>query len=56
VALAVLHVIEEEKLQTHAQKVGNYWINKVTELKQKFPIIGDVRYSFDLHIRNSLSL
>ncbi|XP_048760525.2 5-phosphohydroxy-L-lysine phospho-lyase-like [Ostrea edulis] len=43
VALAVLHVMEEEKLQDHAQKVGNYWINKVTELKQKFPIIGDVR-------------
>ncbi|XP_061166058.1 ethanolamine-phosphate phospho-lyase-like [Saccostrea echinata] len=43
VALAVLHVIEEEGLQEHAQRVGNYWINKVTELKQQFPIIGDVR-------------
>lgn len=43
VALAVLHVIEDEKLQEHALKVGNYWINKVKEMMQHFPIIGDVR-------------
>lgn len=43
VALAVLHVIEDEKLQEHALRVGNYWINKVKEIMQHFPIIGDVR-------------
>nr|XP_022319904.1 5-phosphohydroxy-L-lysine phospho-lyase-like [Crassostrea virginica] len=43
VALAVLHTIEEEKLQEQALRVGNYWINKVKEMMHAFPIIGDVR-------------
>ena len=43
VALAVLHTIEEEKLQEQALRVGNYWINKVKEMMRTFPIIGDVR-------------
>ena len=40
---AVLNVIEEEKLQENACKVGNLLKNMLTELKQRHSIIGDVR-------------
>ena len=43
VALAVLDVIEKEKLQENAVKVGDYVLNKFEELKQKNDVIGDVR-------------
>lgn len=56
VALAVLHTIEEEKLQEQALRVGNYWINKVKEMMHAFPIIGDVRLvKAFLSIKSSLS-
>ena len=43
--LAVLDEIEEKKLQMHAFSVGNYLQGKFKELKERFPIIGDVRGS-----------
>jgi len=43
VGLAVLDVIEQEGLQENARVVGEYLKNRLQELKQKFPLIGDVR-------------
>jgi acetylornithine/succinyldiaminopimelate/putrescine aminotransferase len=42
-ALAVLRAIQKEKLLTHAQKMGEYLCAKIKELKNKYPIIKDVR-------------
>ncbi|MHA2172037.1 MAG: aminotransferase class III-fold pyridoxal phosphate-dependent enzyme, partial [Candidatus Kariarchaeaceae archaeon] len=41
--LAVLEVIKQEHLQEHSLKVGNYLKEKLEQLKNEFPIIGDVR-------------
>ncbi|XP_057975097.1 alanine--glyoxylate aminotransferase 2 homolog 3, mitochondrial-like [Malania oleifera] len=41
--LAVLRVIEEEKLQDNAHVVGSYLKERLTSLKEKQRIIGDVR-------------
>jgi 4-aminobutyrate aminotransferase-like enzyme/Ser/Thr protein kinase RdoA (MazF antagonist) len=43
--LAVLDVIEEEKLQENAKRVGNYYMRKLNELKKEFKNIGDIRGS-----------
>jgi len=43
VGLAVLDVIEEEKLQENALKVSNYLMFRLKELQKKYPLIGDVR-------------
>ncbi len=43
IALEVLKVIEEEKLQENALNVGNYLKSQLDLLKTQFPIIGDVR-------------
>jgi 4-aminobutyrate aminotransferase-like enzyme/Ser/Thr protein kinase RdoA (MazF antagonist) len=43
--LAVLDVLEEERLQENALRVGNYLIAKLRELQQGHPLIGDVRGS-----------
>ena len=43
VALEVLKVIEEEKLQENALNVGNYLQSQLHLLKNQFSIIGDVR-------------
>ena len=40
---AVLEVIEDEKLQENALKVGNYILAGLKKLKAKHQIIGDVR-------------
>ena len=45
VGLAVLEVVQEEKLQQNALQVGSGWIAALTELQQRFPVIGDVRGS-----------
>jgi 4-aminobutyrate aminotransferase-like enzyme len=45
VGLAVLDVLQEEKLQQNALQVGSGWIAALTELQQRFPVIGDVRGS-----------
>jgi 4-aminobutyrate aminotransferase-like enzyme len=42
-ARAVIDVIEEEKLLENAHTVGAYFRNKLDELKEKHPLIGDVR-------------
>ncbi|MEP6850773.1 MAG: aspartate aminotransferase family protein [Acidobacteriota bacterium] len=43
VGLAVIKVIEEDDLRTNCRVVGNYFHEKLVELQQKYPIIGDVR-------------
>ena len=44
-ASAVLDVLEEEKHQEHAAKVGGYLISQLKLLQKDHPIIGDVRGS-----------
>ncbi|XAR55763.1 Alanine--glyoxylate transaminase [Bertholletia excelsa] len=41
--LAVLNVIEKEKLQENAHVVGSYLKERLTALKDKYELIGDVR-------------
>ncbi|KAJ6621570.1 Alanine--glyoxylate aminotransferase 2, mitochondrial [Pseudolycoriella hygida] len=43
VGIAVLDVIEEEKLQENSLTVGNYFLKGLDELRSKFRVIGDVR-------------
>jgi 4-aminobutyrate aminotransferase-like enzyme/Ser/Thr protein kinase RdoA (MazF antagonist) len=43
--LAVLDVLEEEKLQQNALQVGNHWIGGLKTLQKRFALIGDVRGS-----------
>jgi len=43
IASEVLQVVEEEKLQQNALETGNYLKNKLSQLAQSYPIIGDVR-------------
>jgi 4-aminobutyrate aminotransferase-like enzyme len=43
VGLAVLDVIEEENLQQNALEVGDYLLDRLNTLKQKYKLIGDVR-------------
>jgi len=43
VASAVLDVIEDENLQDHAKEVGLYLKQRLQDLKQKHPMIGDIR-------------
>lgn len=42
---AVLDVIEKEQLQQNAKSVGDYYIEQLTLLQQKYECIGDVRGS-----------
>ena len=41
--LATLKYIEEHHLVNHVEKVGNYLKEKLLELKDKYPLIGEVR-------------
>ena len=43
-ALAVLDVIEKEKLRENAVTVGNYLVEKLRQLQTKHTLIGDIRY------------
>ncbi len=43
VGLAVVKVIEEDDLRTNCRVVGDYFHDRLLELQQKYPIIGDVR-------------
>ena len=43
VGLAVINVIEKNDLLTNCRVVGDYFHEKLLELQQKYPIIGDVR-------------
>ena len=42
-ALAVINLIEEEDLKKNAAEVGGYLRQKLEDLKEKYPVIGDVR-------------
>ncbi len=42
-ALAVIKVIEDEDLRTNAATVGAYFREKLEGLKEKYPVVGDVR-------------
>lgn len=42
-ALAVIKLIEDEDLRSNARVVGAYLRERLEELKEKYPIIGDVR-------------
>ena len=42
-ALKNIEIIEDENLVTNAAKVGAYFKNRLTELKDNQPLIGDVR-------------
>src|SRR5690606_2558655 len=42
-ALAVIKVIEDNDLRTNARIVGGYLRERLEELKEKHPLIGDVR-------------
>src|SRR3989449_7157708 len=42
-ALAVIRVIEEDDLERNAAVVGGYFRQRLEELKEKYPLIGDVR-------------
>jgi hypothetical protein len=43
--LAVLDVVEEEKLQQNALKVGGQWYGKLKAMQKHYSLIGDVRGS-----------
>jgi 4-aminobutyrate aminotransferase-like enzyme len=43
IGLAVLDVIDKEKLMEHATKVGDYFKSRLIDLQKKQPIIGDIR-------------
>jgi 4-aminobutyrate aminotransferase len=42
-ALATLEVIERERLVENAARVGSYALERLQEMKQRHPVIGDVR-------------
>jgi 4-aminobutyrate aminotransferase-like enzyme/Ser/Thr protein kinase RdoA (MazF antagonist) len=43
--LAVLDVLEEERLQERALRVGNHWIGALRKMQDRHQLIGDVRGS-----------
>lgn len=45
IGIAVLDVLEQEHLQTHAFDVGKHLISGLNRLKTRYPIVGDVRGS-----------
>jgi len=45
VGLAVLDVVEEERLQSHARKVGDHLLAALRALPDRHPLVGDVRGS-----------
>ncbi len=45
VGLAVLDVVQEERLQENALRVGASWIAALEDLQRKYAVIGDVRGS-----------
>jgi 4-aminobutyrate aminotransferase-like enzyme/Ser/Thr protein kinase RdoA (MazF antagonist) len=45
VGLAVLDVLEDERLQENALRVGKWWIAALQDLQRKYAVIGDVRGS-----------
>ena len=43
IGMAVLNTIKEDRLQENALETGSYFRQKLQELQQQFPLIGDVR-------------
>jgi 4-aminobutyrate aminotransferase-like enzyme/Ser/Thr protein kinase RdoA (MazF antagonist) len=43
IGLAVLDVIRDEQLQQNAQTTGSYLLHGLSRLKERFPLVGDVR-------------
>ena len=43
IGLAVLQVIEDEKLQSSARNVGRFLVENLRAIQHKHPMIGDVR-------------
>jgi ethanolamine-phosphate phospho-lyase len=43
IALAVLDVIEEDKLRENSVAVGKYLVDRLTDLQRKHHLIGDIR-------------
>ncbi|MEO6655976.1 MAG: aminotransferase class III-fold pyridoxal phosphate-dependent enzyme, partial [Pyrinomonadaceae bacterium] len=43
VGLAVIKVIEEDDLRTNCRVVGDYFHERLLELQEKYPVIGEVR-------------
>ncbi|KAK3864723.1 hypothetical protein Pcinc_029607 [Petrolisthes cinctipes] len=43
VGIAVLDAIKEDKTQENCQKLGPYFLQKLAQLRDKYPIVGDVR-------------
>ncbi|MDO8123067.1 MAG: aminotransferase class III-fold pyridoxal phosphate-dependent enzyme [Candidatus Hermodarchaeota archaeon] len=43
VGLTVLDIIEEERLQENALKIGTYFIDQLKQLQSHYPLIGDIR-------------
>lgn len=42
-ALASIEVIQEENLLEHTEKLGDYFLKRMDEMKNAHPIVGDVR-------------
>lgn len=42
-ALETIDIIKDENLIDHSKELGNYIVNRFNTLKEKYPIIGDVR-------------
>jgi 4-aminobutyrate aminotransferase-like enzyme len=45
VGLEVLNVVQDEQLQEHALRVGNFMLEELRPLVDRYPIVGDVRGS-----------
>ena len=43
IALAVFDVIERDNLREKALEVGGYLVDKLTQLRKKHKLIGDIR-------------
>ena len=43
IGLAVLQVIEDEKLQSSARNVGRFLVDNFRRIQHKHPMMGDVR-------------
>jgi adenosylmethionine-8-amino-7-oxononanoate aminotransferase len=43
VGIEVMNILEEENLIEHVAKMEEYWLPKLKKLRDKYPIVGDVR-------------
>ena len=45
IGLEVLATVLDEELQAHARQIGDHMLSRLSELKSRYEIIGDVRGS-----------